>query len=305
MYYHTHITHVIQALGKLLSMLFDEWNILGGPMEQPLIVKTSCPHNGTVRKPKIISNRAKTTTEIPGGSSRPTIIGRYSSEESSKIEQMRKFDVDAMLNTNGIRAENTRTSVAPTLSLTSRDSGFKVDSKSDFMLALTTASLGSEPDSPPKRSTNRAAESLFKSVTHGPAANRRRWNTLPSNSLATIQENDSDLSRIGGPEKAGQHLQSSLILQGESIESEMVLHRGENKKTSRQFRVPQLKPVNESTEPLALNLDPYEKSRLIEGHEPSNAASKQRTLPINDGDIETAGTAFLDAISKSMGFGNR
>jgi hypothetical protein len=30
---------------------------------------------------------------------------------------------------------------------------------------------------------------------------------------------------------------------------------------------------------------------------------KQRSLP-TEGDIESAGTAFLDAISKSMGFGN-
>ncbi len=296
------------ALGKLISMLFDEWAILGGPLEQPLVGKTSSPNISKtsspsiaqIRKPKIITNRAKTTTEITGDSSRPIIVGRYSSAESSKIDQVRKFDVDAMLNTNIASVENP---LEPTRSLTSRDSGFKVDSKSDFMLALT-ASLGPEPDSPPKRSANRPAESLFKSVAHGPAANRRRWNTLPSHSLATIQENDSDSSRAGNHEQLGQHsVQSSLILQGGSIESELVLHCGENKKTSRQFRVPQLKMINESTEPLLSILDSAVKqSRIIEGNEPPDFPNKKRALPINDGDIETAGTAFLDAISKSMGF---
>jgi hypothetical protein len=289
-----------QALGKLLSMLFDEWAILGGPLEQPLLVRTSSPNNiPPLRKPKIISNRAKTTTEITGDSSRPIIVGRYSSAESSKIDQVRKFDVDAMLKNS--RAENP---LEPTPSLTSRDAGFKVDSKSDFMLALT-ASLGPEPDSPPKPSTNRPAESLLKSVAHGPAANRRRWNTLPSNALATIQENDSDLSRAGYPEQLGQpSVASSLILQGQSIESELVLRRGENKKSSRQFRVPQLKLINESTEPLLSIVDSAVKNRIIEENKPPEFSNKQRTLPINDGDIETAGTAFLDAISKSMGFGN-
>ena len=290
-----------QALGKLLSMLFDEWAILGGPLEQPLLVRTSSPNNiPPLRKPKIISNRAKTTTEITGDSSRPIIVGRYSSAESSKIDQVRKFDVDAMLKNS--RAENP---LEPTPSLTSRDAGFKVDSKSDFMLALT-ASLGPEPDSPPKPSTNRPAEILLKSVAHGPAANRRRWNTLPSNALATIQENDSDLSRAGYPEQLGQpSVASSLILQGQSIESELVLRRGENKKSSRQFRVPQLKLINESTEPLLSIVDSAVKNRIIEENKPPEFSNKQRTLPISDGDIETAGTAFLDAISKSMGFGNR
>lgn len=289
-----------QALGKFLSMLFDEWAIFGGPLEQPMTMKTRIPNTAPISKPKIISNRSKTTTEIPEGSSRPMIVGRYSSAESSSIDQVRKFDVDAMLN---MSADGAREYVHPTRTLTSRDSGFKVDSKSDFMLALT-ASLGPETDLPPKR-TNRATESSSKSVAHGPAANRRRWNTLPLNSLATIQENDSDLSRFASPDHLGPHsVESSLVLRGESVESELVLHRGENKKISRQFRVPHLKVVNDSSEPLPTNLEPTVNSRIVEGIVPPYYSNKLRTLPIKDGDIETAGTAFLDAISKSMGLGN-
>jgi hypothetical protein len=279
-------------------MLFDEWAILGGPLEKPLIVKTNSQNNAPISKPKIISNRAKTTTGISAGSSRPIIIGRYSSEESSKLDQAKKFDVEAMLKTNVSLAENPSTVVDLTRSLTSKDSGFKVDSKSDFMLALTR-SLESEPDSAPKRTAGRAADNFLKSVAHGPAANRRRWNTLPSNSLATIQENDADLSRSGGPDQLGQQSGDSLMTQGESIESELVLRRGEKKTTSRQFRVPQLK-LNDSIEPPSSEIDPTDKSRATEV---KNSTIKPRTLPINDGDIETAGTAFLDAISKSMGFG--
>lgn len=284
-----------KALGKLLSMLFDEWTILGGPLEKPLAMKTSGPNTAPINKPKIISNRSKTTTGISASSSRPIIIGRYSSEEGSKIDQAKKFDVEAMLFSSSNSSEN----IDPPRSLTSKDSGFKVDSKSDFMLALT-ASLA-EPDTTPKKTSGRVAESVLKSVVHGPAANRRRWNTLPSNSLATIQENDSDMNRSSVPQHHGQQSVESLNAQSESIESELVRHRGEAKKTSRQFRVPQLK-LNALIESVSSGADCPETN---ERNEPIiNFSDKQRSF-LNDGDIETAGTAFLDAISKSMGFGNR
>jgi hypothetical protein len=283
-------------------MLFDEWAIFGGPLESPVPVKITSPRKRSISKPEIISNRAKTSSGISAHLSRPSIVERYSSEESPNIIRVKKFDVDAMLKPNILKPDNFIAS-SDTNPLTSGSAGFKVDSKNDFMLALN-ASLDTEPnlakDTPAQKNATRGAENLFKSVMHGPAANRRRWNTLPLHSLATIQENDSDR------EPLGQQVSSSNK-EGELIETELVLHPGEKEKKSRQFRVPHVK-LNENIESLSSFFDrivpPTKEKQAKEDNKPPQTVNKQRTLPTDDVDIETAGTAFLDAISKSMGFGD-
>jgi len=229
-------------------------------------------------------------------------VERYSSEESPHIIRVNFFDVDAMLKPNNLKPDNFIAS-NDTNPLTSGSAGFKVDSKNDFMLALN-ASLDTEPDlakdTPAQKTATRGAESVFKSVMHGPAANRRRWNTLPLHSLATIQENDSDR------EPPGQHVSSSHK-ESELIETELVLHPGEKEKKSRQFRVPDVK-LNGNIESLSTFFDrivpPAKEKQAKEDNKPPRTVDKLRTLPTDDVDIETAGTAFLDAISKSMGFGD-
>ncbi len=288
------------ALGKILSMLFDEWAILGGPLENSISV-TITSKKRSLSKPEIISNRARTTTGTSPQLSRPNIVERYSSE-SLNISREKIFDVDAMLKPSIPMSENCI--VGDDINrITSVSGGFKVDSKNDFMLALN-ASLDTEPDlakdAPAQKSTTRGAENLFKSVAHGPAANRRRWNTLPLHSLATIQENDSDR------EPAGQKIASSNKLR-ESIETELVLHPGEKEKKSRQFRVPHVK-LNDNLESMSSFLDriapPTKEKQYKEDIKLPQSVGLPRTLPTDDVDIETAGTAFLDAISKSMGFGD-
>ena len=301
----------ISALGKLLAMLFDEWAIFGGPLEDAQDMKaTTSPTKSPPSRPAILSNRSKTAGKGTL-SSRPNIVERYSSEDSPKLRPQKKFDVDAMLKTSvtpkpaDVSTNNDTTS--GTDSLTSRESGFKVDSKGDFMSALT-ATLDDNPDTSTQESTSRNAESLFKSTALGPAANRRRWMTLPTNALATIQESDDvDDSRGGDREP-----QRTFSLKGDdSTDGEMVLHPGEKKK-SRQMRVPHVKP-NENAELLSSFLDSVipptkkeddtKKEQDKEVNDSPPLIDKQRSLP-TEGDIESAGTAFLDAISKSMGFGN-
>jgi hypothetical protein len=291
---------VVVALGKVLCMLFDERAILGGPPENPLF-DTITSRKRSLGRPEIISNRARTTSGTSPQLPRPNIVQRYSSE-SPNISRVKNFDVDAMLKPSIPKSENCIVSdeINP---ITSVSGGFKVDSKNDFMLALN-ASLDGEPDlakdTPAQKSITRGEENLFKSVAHGPAANRRRWNTLPLHSLATIQENDTDR------ESAGQQIASSNKRR-ESIETELVLHPGEKEKKSRQFRVPHVK-LNDNLESMSSFFDrivPPTKEK--QGEEDIKLPPKMgapRTLPTDDVDIETAGTAFLDAISKSMGFGD-
>ena len=290
-------------------MVFDEWALFGGPLEKPILVKSNEPT--TLDKPKVISSRAK-TIDISKASSRPSIIERYSSEESPKNSLVKTFDVDAMLNANRFESGTSNVDSGGTTSsendsnLTSGQAGFAVDSKSDFMSALT-ASLdadAADPDSSSSNSGSSTSESLSRPMmTQGPAANRRRWNTLPLNALSTIQENDTEDIRSSDKESL---LPTTKPLSLKKNDSELVLHPEEKKKKSKQFRVPEVKPMGH--DPLSSFIDDIvqstENEQKREVKDPQATPEKQRTLPTNDKDIETAGTAFLDAISKSIGFGN-
>jgi hypothetical protein len=283
----------LPSLGKLLSLLFDEWALFGGPLETPAPIKIPSPSILSISKPEVVSKdrRARSTSVVPAIITRPSIVARYASEESPKIARVNAFDVDAMLKPNIILKSNDVSGIDDINLLTSGAAGFKVDSKNDFMSALN-ASLDPEPDilkdTTEQKIISRGSETTFKAGMHGPAANRRRWNTLPLKSLATIQENDG--------ERALSQSNTSLK-EGESIESELILHPGEKEKKSRQFRVPQFNP--NSIVELLPRIANENQSKAEDKTSPT--AVKQRTLPTDDTDIETAGTAFLDAISKTMG----
>lgn len=285
----------LPSLGKLLSLLFDEWALFGGPLETPVPVKINSPSTLSISKPEVVSKdrRARSTSVVPAIITRPSIVARYTSEESPKIFRIKAFDVDAMLKPSITLKSNDVSGIDDINLLTSGAAGFKVDSKNDFMSALN-ASLDPEPgiltDMPEQKIIPRGSESTFKSGIH-PAANRRRWNTLPLKSLATIQEND--IERALGQSNAS-------FKEGESIESELILHPGEKEKKSRQFRVPQFNP--NSIIELLPRLANEKQAKAEDNSSPT--AVKQRTLPTDDTDIETAGTAFLDAISKTMGLGD-
>ena len=287
-------------------MVFDEWAIFDGPLEKPFHVKPPSPIKPSIKKPSIITNRAK-TADASSGLSRPSIVQRYSSQdESPKISLTKKFDVDAML--AGTLPLNLSTSAAATeqgfisndtTNLTSGEAGFAVDNKSDFMSALK-ATLDS---------TSETSDAEKPLLAQGPAANRRRWNTLPLNALATIQEGDTEDLRTNSDREREPSIPLSSSTKESSTDSELVLHPSEKKKKSKQMRVPQVKPTDDNGEQsMSSFIDnlvlPTEKEQKNEVNDnPAKDPNKQRTLPTDDKDIETAGTAFLDAISKSMGFG--
>jgi hypothetical protein len=173
-------------------------------------------------------------------------------------------------------------------------------------MSALTASQVEESDSTPRKS----AENLFKSAAMGPAGNRRRWMTLPSNALATIEESEDDGCRAG--DSALDHSFRSSK-KGDLIDGELVLHPGDKNLTSlrskTQFRVPQVRSDGD-TEPLTSFLDSIASTTKTKKKQDKDVndtpwtSDKQRSLPIDDGVIETAGTAFLDVISKSMGLGH-
>ena len=81
----------------------------------------------------------------------------------------------------------------------------------------------------------------------------------------------------------------------------MVLHSEGKKKKGKQMRVPQVEP-KDNIEGLSSFLDDIV-SPLEKKEDPPPPPDKARTIATDDGEIEKAGTAFLDQIGKSMGFG--
>jgi hypothetical protein len=126
--------------------------------------------------------------------------------------------------------------------------------------------------------------------------------TLPA--MATIQESDTEDNRIGTQE-------SSLTSQssydsdkkGPSLDTELIVH-GEKAKP-KQFRVPQVTKVD-STSGISSFLDILSAQSTKAENDgadstPLKLFENRETLRANDDDIESAGTAFLDKISLSMG----
>lgn len=310
----------LNALGKMLVMLFDESSILPGPPEYTLLKDSEKvvpksndvqpPSRPQINKPSILSNRSKTTTHVKPtlGVDKPAIVSRFSSDESHS-----KFDVDAMLKSSKQYLKQNESSIEKIeedgeynkgISLmTSGAAGFRVDSKNDFMSNLAKSSLDGDADASCSRNTKKTGDALLNAFgnplpSFGPAANRRRWMTLPSNALATIQENDTD----DGRQKRTSSNETAE--RGDALDAELILREKKGKPT--QFRVPQVEP-SEDSKPMFSFLDEYSppvkrtELELKEGNDSFVFSHKQRSLPKNNDEIESAGTAFLDQISKSIG----
>ena len=319
----------ITALGKVLSMVFDEQTIFGGPLEKPIVEERAMmPPNtsdtdGAMKPSLLLRSKTSDQASFSTSTARPQIIERYSSVESPPKCAPKKFDVDAMLGlkspttsgaadvfqddesksqraTRGAEASgNDLPTVAalPPPNLTSDAAGFNVDTKTDFMSALTASLDASDHGSSTKQSPNDT-----RPVT-GPAGNRRRWMTLP---LAPIQEDDG--VGVGANRTASQLNPTS----SKAVASDMILRHEERNTRSKQFRVPAKSQDKKNNSEVAADgltsfLDSLSPPGTIEKEEKKESslkiADKQRSLPTSNEDIESAGTAFLDQISKNLGIG--
>jgi len=284
----------LTALGKVLSLLFDERAILGGILEDLPVDEVKATL--ATKKPAIISQRSQTLDEAVSNDARPQIISRYSSHHD---DSPNKFDINAMLQPNfAPKAKDTEPdNLSP---LTSQSSGFTVDSKGAFMSALARSLDGDES---PKSGALPTVESAPRSslLPTRPAASRRRYFTLPTNALATIQENNDDDGRAG-PELSSSLLPSSLTKPAlDSLDVELILNQ--EKKKPRQMRVPVVETKKNEEDSIDSFLSSLEANTQQKGDDKSSVKSdgKHRRVATKDDEIETAGTAFLDAIGKTMG----
>ena len=169
----------------------------------------------------------------------------------------------------------------------------KVDTKSDFQFALTAGA--SSP-------SNTGIVSPFGALPFGPAANRRKW-LGASASLATISEDHDKIDeKVDKENGMGQSVTSSDNVGDpvlDIIDTEIVLNSSKPTKV-KQMRVPK---IQRSIEPEEDKQD----KKTIETSEDANSVGSDsvqssKTVPNMD-EIETAGTAFLDSIGESYGFG--
>ena len=272
------------ALGKVLSMLFDEGAIFGDTLED---LPADSDALAAIKKPPIISKRSQTVDNSTLTKARPKLISRSSSMPDD--DSPKKFDIDAMLQPN-FAPKGVEPNIDVSTPITSQSSGFSVDSKGAFMSALA-ASLD-EDDS----SNNTSMPEKSPRASHlpsRPAASRRRWKTLPTNALATIQESSDDGSDL---------FSSSLIKPSlDPLDKELIL--SEEKKKTRQMRVPAVDSGKDGENSIDSLLGDFslQATSKQKPSERRKSDGKHRRVATDDDQIETAGTAFLDAIGKSIG----
>jgi len=156
--------------------------------------------------------------------------------------------------------------------------GLKIDTKIDFQAALNSMTS-------PNSSSSFGSASL-------PAANRRKWMTLPSSSLATIQEDNDKMI-----ENQDNSTATDPIDHGDALDTELFKTKTS---TVKQFRVPKLKKTSKSTsvESLEEHIFDDDKAPNITMNENQGIT---KVVPKTDKEIADAGTAFLNDLGKRLG----
>jgi len=309
----------IIALSKMLCLVFDEYAMFGGSLEDHVRKENVCTNpkessskeiKGSVKlnnaKPLKLA-RAK-TSNVLGVVQKPLIIERYSSEELKP----QVFDVDALLGSSKLHQSTTE--IASDVSSSSKETGFKLDTRNDFMSAMreAVAKENSDEIGGNYRISSPLISPVSSTSSSGASHGRKRFFTLPA--MATIQETDTEESRVRGLD-SGINSQCPVNdeKKGSKLDSDLIVHK--NRAKPKQFRVPQVAQIED-----AINIDGISsfldsipqlsesKEKQPIGDKVVNTTKSKLSLPTeegtfltNDDDIETAGTAFLDLISETMG----
>lgn len=169
----------------------------------------------------------------------------------------------------------------------------KVDSKSDFQSALRAAASDEDQDGF-EGDGGRAARAMIQAFGGGLQSGSRRFLTAPTRALSTIREAADNEDADDGDAPGFEDESKLTLLTSETsgsadvdpISDDSVLNT--LKKPVKQFRVPN------RGKPRLADADTQEVHELPR---PVNRES----IPKTDEEIETAGTAFLEVIGKSLG----
>ena len=179
----------------------------------------------------------------------------------------------------------------------------KIDSKSDFLSAMRAGFSTGDADevstpapSPKDEAPNPGAESAKAMIkAFGSARGNRRWMTAPTLALSTIRESDDFEGELSAAADDDELIDSSIKAvasslassSNDSLDDEMVI-KTTNKAKPRQMRVPKVSRASTLS------------ANVFDGK--SDPFSGSASVPTTDREIETAGTAFLEVIGKSLGY---
>jgi hypothetical protein len=298
----------LSALSKTLSLLFDEFRIFEGPLE-PLLQKEGAKKSSTnpngkksplIKKPLKLA-RSKTSNEMMS-SPKPTIIQRFSSEEAKPPTSL---DLDAILSSSQSYESNSVEEHHNSFT-SSKDMGFKVDTRNDFMSAMReAAAIEDAEDTGGGGGNSRISSHLMNSSgsNFGPGPSRRRFFTLPA--MATIVETDAEAPQESSVSSPSPNQTKKKV---PAADTDLILHADRSKR--KQMRIPQVSSVDNTsgiTDFLdSLSIAPPTKSgtdsvTTITAASSLESSENKKDLPVNNDVIERSGTAFLDRISQSFG----
>jgi hypothetical protein len=306
----------VVVLGRVLALLFDEKKLFGEqsleafdenmwlPKKHEQSQKTSAATSPTVvkKKRRHVRQTYDLSNDMPQrgqnrsiGSMSSLDFSRISGQldlsnatgttlsapriKSLKIERVRQVDVDpeSWFGEPGTGKQKVHE--------TKRD--VKVDSKSDFLSALRATSLDDDADGLEGIVGDGGFAAKAAIQAFGGAQGNRRWATLPTRALSTIRESDDNESSTNG---ANQEQQTEA-----TFYSELIPNRAPHSSVM-QMRKPILLRDRSTESSL---------STLFETSSDSGDFHKRvdsiGSVPKTDEEIVSAGTTFLEGISKSLG----
>ncbi|KAL7581257.1 hypothetical protein ACA910_006028 [Epithemia clementina (nom. ined.)] len=297
----------IVCLGRVIALFFDEQNLFGGSAAEVFHPSFLLP----------ASSEEKKTGEKSNGKNESAAVRR-------KRHVRNNFD---LLDTHGFKSSPENGSPSSTGSPThgrrlsdipshpfdgfdtaNEPTGFltalsrkelKVDSKSDFQSALRAATAAEDDFDRPESDGSKTANAMIQAFA-GSSSGSRRWMTAPTRALSTIREQeDTDTEE---PVSSLKDAQADVAGAGVppspeamvGLDAEIV--RNPPKKTVKQMRIPRARKSSASFDFSIMEEEPAPSEAPIDTSPP-----KPQSVPKSDDEIESAGTAFLDVIGKSIG----
>ena len=283
----------MSLMSRIVVMLFDEDIILPGPNEIFILQdkeQSSCQSQDTKVQDSCIN-------EICLPSNDPCSFSQNKQENKSRscenphsppavdgIEfvDTKKTRLSSQDDINILEVEN-KPSPLRARSLSAPNSkALKIDTKTDFQTALN--SMLSPSSSSPFGSTS------------GPAATRRKWMTLPSSSLATIQEDNDRMDERQEFNDVQSYGEADD--KGDALDTELFKTKANKVK---QFRVPKLQQISSSDNHKSL-LEETTPTEITSSMSSDENDKPKKVVPKTDEEIADAGTAFLDMIGENFGY---
>ena len=284
----------IVTLGRVVALLFDEGRLFG---KQAMEAFDKEKWDAELKEPDELDRLLSPLSKKPTLESRRKrhvrqnleILDMLMTSEDGADEIVEEPKSATPPSTDDATTPSTEAASTSVSTRTSRSSELKVDSKTDFQSALRVGNMANEDDSLETDGAKRASAMI---QAYGSASGNRRWMTAPVRALSTIKESEDidDLEDITGEESSEDLAPLASIADRymkDQVDSEILL--GGTKKPVKQMRIPKRKKTQGEDQ------TSLERPKTISGE------VRQISIPQTDQEIETAGSAFLDVIGKSLG----